>query len=68
MLKCMNDDNAHNPDYLIKIHESLKFPCSEEVVRWCPICGAIVVDTDYDGRTNPGQVMKMRFPTNERSE
>ena len=32
------------------------------VVRWCTVCGAIVIDTDYDGRTNPGQVMPMRFP------
>ena len=32
------------------------------VVRWCEICGAIVVDTDYDGRTNPGAVMSMQFP------
>jgi len=34
----------------------------EDVVRWCDVCGAIVVDVDYDGRTNAGQVMKMRFP------
>jgi hypothetical protein len=32
------------------------------VVRWCTICGAIVIDVDYDGRTNPGAVMPMRFP------
>jgi valyl-tRNA synthetase len=33
-----------------------------EVVRWCPICGSVVVDVDFDGRTNAGQVMKMRSP------
>lgn len=32
-------------------------------VRWCPRCGAVVIDLDYDGRTNAGQVMKMRVPT-----
>jgi hypothetical protein len=32
------------------------------VVRWCTTCGAIVVDTDLDGRTYPGQVMSMRIP------
>lgn len=32
------------------------------VVRWCPQCGAVVVDTDFDGRTNPGAIMKMKFP------
>jgi len=37
-------------------------PMSADVVRWCVNCGAIVVDTDYDGRTNPGYTMKMRYP------
>ena len=34
----------------------------DEVARWCKECGAVVVDVDVDGRTNPGGVMKMRFP------
>jgi hypothetical protein len=37
---------------------------SEAVVRWCCECGAIVVDTDVDNRTLPGDVMKMRRPNN----
>lgn len=32
------------------------------VVRWCPACGCVVVDLDYDGRTNPGYHMKMQVP------
>lgn len=36
---------------------------SEEVVRWCEVCGSVVVDVDYDNRTNAGQVMKMRGST-----
>ena len=36
---------------------------SEVVVRWCQRCGAIVKDVDFDGRTNPGELMPMRFPT-----
>ena len=35
---------------------------TERVVRWCPECGAIVVDMDYDGRTKPGHYMKMQLP------
>lgn len=35
---------------------------STDVVRWCKDCGAVVIDCDYDNRTNPGQIMKMRFP------
>ena len=33
-----------------------------KVVRWCPICGSVVVDVDYDNRLKPGGVMKMRSP------
>ena len=32
------------------------------VVRWCTECGAVVVDVDFDGRTAPGHIMKMRVP------
>jgi hypothetical protein len=34
------------------------------VVRWCPNCGSIVVDKDYDGRSNPGHIMNMKFVKN----
>ena len=34
----------------------------EPTVRWCENCGAVVVDVDFDGRTNAGQIMKMRLP------
>lgn len=38
--------------------------CDNEtkVVRWCKDCGGIAVDLDYDGRTNPGHYMTMKFP------
>ena len=31
------------------------------VVRWCPECGAVVVDSDLDGRTYPGKIMNMKL-------
>lgn len=34
----------------------------EKVIRWCPECGAIVVDMDCDGRTYPGHYRKMMIP------
>lgn len=34
----------------------------ETVVRWCPLCGCIVIDVDYDNRTSPGAVMKIKCP------
>jgi len=33
---------------------------ADDVVRWCEVCGSIVVDIDFDNRTNPGQVMKLK--------
>ena len=33
-----------------------------QVVRWCPECGAIVVDMDFDGRTNPGYYRELEYP------
>ena len=33
-----------------------------QVVRWCDQCGAVVIDTDYDYRTNPGAIMTLRYP------
>lgn len=35
---------------------------SSQVVRWCKSCGGIVIDTDVDGRTFPGQTMPIKFP------
>ena len=32
------------------------------VVRWCSICGAVVIDTEHDGRTYPGRMMQMKIP------
>lgn len=34
----------------------------ETVVRWCSVCGAIVIDIDVDGRTQPGGVMAAKLP------
>lgn len=32
------------------------------VVRWCPECGAVVVDMDCDNRTYPGYYKKLQYP------
>lgn len=34
----------------------------QPTVRWCKDCGSVVVDKDFDGRTNAGAVMPMKFP------
>ncbi len=33
-----------------------------KVVRWCRVCGAVVVDMDVDGRVIKGNITKMRAP------
>lgn len=32
------------------------------ILRWCKICGAVVIDVEVDGRLYPGELMKMHFP------
>jgi hypothetical protein len=61
----MCSKGIHN---LIEIYNaSSRYDNSSVVVRWCQDCGAVVVDEDYDGRTNAGSIMKMRLPKiNER--
>ena len=34
----------------------------DKVVRWCPDCGAIVIDMECDGRIYPGRYKKMMIP------
>lgn len=35
---------------------------ADQVVRWCPNCGAIVVDLDCDNRVYPGRIIEMKLP------
>lgn len=44
---------------LIEIYRSSYTYDEEGVVRWCKVCGSVVVDMEYDGRIQPGGVMKM---------
>lgn len=34
----------------------------DHVVRWCPDCGAVVIDGEHDGRIAPGKIVPMKFP------
>lgn len=56
------DECKKNGHALQVIYVDARDPMSETVVRWCKNCGGVVVDTDFDGRTNPGAIMKMQFP------
>lgn len=64
-LKCFESDgNTHKRDYLQEIYR-IGDDCgdadADSVVRWCEICGAVVVDKEYDGRLVDYEV-PMKFP------
>lgn len=54
---CLN--NKHN---LVEVYVDGYEEEPHNVVKWCTECGAVVVDTEYDGRVVPGDVMEMRIP------
>ena len=55
----MCDGKNHD---LIEIYWTYVGYGAYEVVRWCGDCGAVVIDTDVDGRILAGHVRNMRFP------
>jgi len=62
--KCF-EGKTHKGDYLIEIYrvrDNGASPVGEEdVVYWCDLCGAVVVDVEYDRRRR-GSIIPMRFP------
>lgn len=69
MFKCRENPDgsgAHSAEFLRVLCSYGTSPVEVSVVRWCSVCGAVVIDTDYDNRTKPGGIMSMRFPNYER--
>jgi len=60
----MSHTDICGEDTLVDIYTASHGYDTEAVIRWCYKCGAIVVDIDFDGRTQPGAIMSMRFPQN----
>jgi valyl-tRNA synthetase len=44
------------------IYESGEYYRATQVIRWCEVCGSVVIDVETDGRTIPGKVMPMKIP------
>ena len=40
----------------------------DEVVKWCPVCGAIVIDIELGGIVYSSREMKMKLPEITRKE
>jgi len=43
-----------------EVYEGAERYGARNVVRWCEVCGSIVVDVDVDGRRHPGRAMGMQ--------
>lgn len=57
-------DGKNHPLVLILVSED-EYD-GDAVAKWCPDCGAVVVDRVIDGRVSPGGIKKMRFPKSAR--
>lgn len=57
-----NFDGCKKGLHPFKVVASFKCGDEEKVVRWCPECGAVVVDMDYDNRTNAGYYKELQYP------
>lgn len=53
---------------LIEIYRVHNIYGEDQVVRWCRVCGSVVVDIEVDGRIMAGSIMKMIAPETFRSE
>lgn len=51
-------DRRNHP--LIEIYRAGFDGDIQHVVRWCPECGSVVVDSELDGRVQPGAFMLMK--------
>ena len=47
---------------LIEVYRTYYLYNEDHVVRWCKICGSVVVDVEVDGRVLAGRIMKMIAP------
>lgn len=56
-------ERCHIGDHRLKvIYESVEYYGVTQVVRWCTVCGSIVVDIDADNKTMSGGIMTMKSP------
>lgn len=60
----MRHEEVCGPNALTEIYRADNYGdgSAVDVVRWCHKCGAITVDSEHDGRTQPGSILPMAFP------
>jgi len=59
-MNCFDDKNRHIGK-LYSLFRVSTDPDLDAVVRWCPKCGAVVVDREHDNKIF-GSYVKMKFP------
>ena len=59
-MNCFNKKNQHVGNLQVVDRTSVDWDM-DAVTKWCPKCGAVVVDKEYDCRV-VGTYAKMRFP------
>lgn len=58
--KCFNENNVHNRNYLIELENYDVGWNTDHSIKWCPECGAIVIDKVSDNRLSDH--IKMKWP------
>jgi hypothetical protein len=58
-MKCFNDEKQHIGD--LQTLFNFGGIDTDRVLKWCPVCGAVVVDLMVDNR-RMGTVVRMQFP------
>lgn len=54
--------NCQNGKHPLKEISRTSDGFTDKVIRWCPTCGALVIDMESDGRVYPGRYQKMQLP------
>lgn len=59
----MSKDSEHSPGHPMReVTRVAGGHGGDAVVAWCPVCGAVAVDLEVDGRRVPGGVTPLQFP------
>lgn len=63
-LSCFSKNGKHKNNELEEVYSFHLGTVgnTDAVIKWCRVCGAIVIDRDYDGRISPGAIVPLQFP------
>jgi len=44
------------------IYDTLTGPCIYEIIKWCKVCGSVIIDLEEEGIVYPGKIMQAQSP------